>query len=469
MCKWTKIASNVQVKTLMTTTDYEQELHSHEDFQFDTFAITNLKTCLTLSVKLGHVETIDDCSGVFHQTFLEEKTQAELSRKVQEDCDVMWTVWTERGTISQRVSSEHDQAEAPRHQSCRGMDEKREWSRDSAQGQIQRVRREESTAVDEQTAKTLVPSRVGPAADNPERRHHDRADGPERDANSGTETRDQTGRSGWADVYAGGRDRRGSEEINFDACAQRTVRCWAVSSRNLPHAVQILVRILFQRTRKGKSSTWSTGEQWRWYPSCVNGLRVLAQHWRQGCQGHVSHDGGQQLRVNGRDGSPEEGTRQVCGTRLVEDSRDIRDDWRDGASDGQRNGTDRCGKTRGRWKNSDDRHQTDSSDCRVFFDLDKDRKSGRHVEDFLITESRVAEERQLHTMVSTMDLRVVIRLYDHDSCNILMDMNLFFFQKNDVFTLQSFAFSCWNDAWTWDGGSIIMQDSWSEDWNEGER
>ena len=74
---------------------------------------------------------------------------------------------------------------------------------------------------------------------------------------------------------------------------------------------------------------------------------LLAQHKRQGCQGHVSHDVRQQLRVNGRNSSPEEGTRQVCGTFLVEHSRVIRDDWRVGTPDGQRNGTDRCGKTRG--------------------------------------------------------------------------------------------------------------------------
>ena len=39
--------------------------------------------------------------------------------------------------------------------------------------------------------------------------------------------------------------------------------------------------------------------------------------------------------------------RQVCGTLRVEKSRVIRDDWRDGAPDRQRNGTDPCGKTCG--------------------------------------------------------------------------------------------------------------------------
>ena len=47
---------------------------------------------------------------------------------------------------------------------------------------------------------------------------------------------------------------------------------------------------------------------------------------------------------------------------LVERSRVIRSGWRDGASDGQRNRTDRCGKTRGSLKKSDNRHQTDSQE-----------------------------------------------------------------------------------------------------------
>ena len=66
---------------------------------------------------------------------------------------------------------------------------RREWSRDSAQDQI--VRRGESTVVDEQIAKTRVLSRVGQATDNPQRKHHDRADGPERVVDTGAETREQ--------------------------------------------------------------------------------------------------------------------------------------------------------------------------------------------------------------------------------------------------------------------------------------
>ena len=49
--------------------------------------------------------------------------------------------------------------------------------------------------------------------------------GPERVANVGTETREQTGRSRRVDVRAGGRDRRGSKESNSDVRAQRTVGC----------------------------------------------------------------------------------------------------------------------------------------------------------------------------------------------------------------------------------------------------
>ena len=47
-------------------------------------------------------------------------------------------------------------------------------------------------------------------------------------------------------------------------------------------------------------------------------LSSVQEEWRQGCQSHVPHDGRQQLRVNGCDGNPAEGTRQVCGTLLVE-------------------------------------------------------------------------------------------------------------------------------------------------------
>ena len=48
--------------------------------------------------------------------------------------------------------------------------------------------------------KTRILSLVGPTADNPEKRHHNRADRPERVADAGTETRQE-------DVRSGGRDR----------------------------------------------------------------------------------------------------------------------------------------------------------------------------------------------------------------------------------------------------------------------
>ena len=44
-----------------------------------------------------------------------------------------------RGTIPQRVSCEHNQAQAPRRQCCRGLDERRERCKDSAQDQSQRI------------------------------------------------------------------------------------------------------------------------------------------------------------------------------------------------------------------------------------------------------------------------------------------------------------------------------------------
>ena len=59
---------------------------------------------------------------------------------------------------------------------------------------IQRDRREESIAVDEQAAKTRVLSLVGSTADNPEERHHDRVDRPERVADTGAETCEQNWR-----------------------------------------------------------------------------------------------------------------------------------------------------------------------------------------------------------------------------------------------------------------------------------
>ena len=88
-----------------------------------------------------------------------------------------------------------------RHQSGRGLDEGRERNGGSAQDQVQRGLR-----------KTWALSCVGPAAENPEGRHHDRADGPEWVTDTGTETREQTMRSRRADVCVGRRDRRRSEE-----------------------------------------------------------------------------------------------------------------------------------------------------------------------------------------------------------------------------------------------------------------
>ena len=47
--------------------------------------------------------------------------------------------WAERGTFPQRISCKHGLAQSPRHQSCRGVDERRERYKDSAQDQIQRA------------------------------------------------------------------------------------------------------------------------------------------------------------------------------------------------------------------------------------------------------------------------------------------------------------------------------------------
>ena len=45
----------------------------------------------------------------------------------------------------------------------------------------------------------------------------------------------------------------------------------------------------------------------------------------------------------------------------------------------------------------------------VFFDLGDGRKSGRHVDDFLISGLHAVVKRQLDTMALTMDLRYVVR------------------------------------------------------------
>ena len=62
------------------------------------------------------------------------------------------------------------------------------------QDKIQRVRREESIAVDEQATKTRVLSLVESTADNPEERHHNRVDRPERVADTGADTCEQNWR-----------------------------------------------------------------------------------------------------------------------------------------------------------------------------------------------------------------------------------------------------------------------------------
>ena len=77
-----------------------------------------------------------------------------------------------------------------RHESCRRLDARRERDRDSAQDRIQRVRRDESIAVDEQATKTRVLSLVG-SANKPEERHHNRVDRPERVAGTGAEACEQ--------------------------------------------------------------------------------------------------------------------------------------------------------------------------------------------------------------------------------------------------------------------------------------
>ena len=59
----------------------------------------------------------------------------------------------------------------------------------------------------------------------------------------------------------------------------------------------------------------------------------------------------------------------------------------------------------------------------VFFDLSDGSKSGRHVDDFMISGPHAAVERQMDTTASTMDLRGVLRLYGNGFSGILVGMD----------------------------------------------
>ena len=58
-----------------------------------------------------------------------------------------------------------------------------------------------------------------------------------------------------------------------------------------------------------------------------------------------------------------------------------------------------------------------------FFGLCDGRKSGPHVDNFLISGPLSAVERQLDTVALTMDLRDVVRLHDKGSCGLLVGMD----------------------------------------------